>query len=295
VRIIPGLKDGASVSEALQFVGQAFRSVGLEDADVDARVLVGHALYLDRARLIAQSDRVLEAREVNAISGLAARRLKREPVSRILGKKEFWSLTLAVTRDVLVPRPETETVIEGALDYVVRNGLRMEKLRILDIGTGSGALLIALLNELPNAAGIGTDISRPALQTARTNVAQCGLKARGTLVACDMAAGVQGPFDLVVSNPPYIVRGEINALAPEVRDYDPIVALDGGDDGLTAYRSIAADAKRLLASGGRLFVELGAGQEPSVRTLFTKAGLSVGIARKDLAGTPRVLGAGFVP
>jgi release factor glutamine methyltransferase len=151
------------------------------------------------------------------------------------------------------------------------------------------------LNELPNAAGIGTDISRPALQTARTNVAQCGLKARGTLVACDMAAGVQGPFDLVVSNPPYIVRGEIGALAPEVRDYDPIVALDGGDDGLTAYRSIAADAKRLLASGGRLFVELGAGQEPSVRTLFTKAGLSVGIARKDLAGTPRVLGAGFVP
>ncbi|HEY6699896.1 MAG TPA: peptide chain release factor N(5)-glutamine methyltransferase [Pseudolabrys sp.] len=295
MRIIPGLKDGASVSEALQFVGQAFRSVGLEDADVDARVLVGHALYLDRARLIAQSDRVLEAREVNAISGLAARRLKREPVSRILGKKEFWSLALAVTRDVLVPRPETETVIEGALDYVVRNGLRMEKLRILDIGTGSGALLIALLNELPNAAGIGTDISRPALQTARTNVAQCGLKARGTLVACDMAAGVQGPFDLVVSNPPYIVRGEIGALAPEVRDYDPIVALDGGDDGLTAYRSIAADAKRLLASGGRLFVELGAGQEPSVRTLFTKAGLSVGIARKDLAGTPRVLGAGFVP
>jgi len=295
VRIIPGLKDGASVSEALQFVGQAFRSVGLEDADVDARVLVGHALYLDRARLIAQSDRVLEAREVNAISGLAARRLKREPVSRILGKKEFWSLALAVTRDVLVPRPETETVIEGALDYVVRNGLRMEKLRILDIGTGSGALLIALLNELPNAAGIGTDISRPALQTARTNVAQCGLKARGTLVACDMAAGVQGPFDLVVSNPPYIVRDEIGALAPEVRDYDPIVALDGGDDGLTAYRSIAADAKRLLASGGRLFVELGAGQEPSVRTLFTKAGLSVGIARKDLAGTPRVLGAGFVP
>ena len=110
-----------------------------------------------------------------------------------------------------------------------------------------------------------------------------------------MAAGVQGPFDLVVSNPPYIVRGEIGALAPEVRDYDPILALDGGDDGLTAYRSIAADAKRLLASGGRLFVELGAGQEPSVRALFTNTGLSVGIARKDLAGTPRVLGAGFVP
>jgi hypothetical protein len=190
---------------------------------------MGHALHLDRTRLITQSDRILEAREVNAISGLAARRLKREPVSRILGKKEFWSLALAVTPDVLVPRPETETVIEGALDFVVRSGLRMEKVRILDIGTGSGALLVALLNELPNAAGVGTDVSRAALQTAQTNVTQCGFETRCSLVACDIAAGVAGPFDLVVSNPPYIARGAIASLAPEVRDYDPIVALDGGD------------------------------------------------------------------
>jgi release factor glutamine methyltransferase len=245
--------------------------------------------------LISQSDRVLEAREVNAISGLAARRLKREPVSRILGRKEFWSLALAITPDVLVPRPETETVVEGALDFVVRNGLRMEKLRILDIGTGSGALLVALLNELPNATGIGTDISRAALEAAQINVAQFGFESRSSLIACDMAAGVQGQFDLVVSNPPYIARGQIASLAPEVRDYDPMMALDGGDDGLTAYRSISADAKRILAQGGRLFVEMGAGQEPAVRELFTNAGLVVGIARNDLAGTPRVLGAGFVP
>ena len=295
MRIIPGLKDGASVSEALQLIAQTFRAAGIDDADVDARVLAGHALHLDRARLVSQSDRVLEAREVNAISGLAARRLKREPVSRILGRKEFWSLALAITSDVLVPRPETETVVEGALDFVVRNGLRMEKLRILDIGTGSGALLVALLNELPNATGIGTDISRAALEAAQINLAQFGFESRSSLIACDMAAGVEGQFDLVVSNPPYIARGEIASLAPEVRDYDPMMALDGGDDGLTAYRSISADAKRILAQGGRLFVEIGAGQEPAVRELFTNAGLVVGIARNDLAGTPRVLGASFVP
>jgi len=295
VRVIPGLKDGASVSEALQLITQAFRASGIEDADVDARVLVGQALHLDRARLIAQADRVLEAREVNAISGLAARRLKHEPVSRILGRKEFWSLGLTITPDVLVPRPETETVVEGALDFVVRNGLRMEKLRILDIGTGSGALLAALLSELPNAIGLGTDISRAALETARANVTQLGFENRCSLIACDMAAGVQGQFDLLVSNPPYIARGDIASLSPEVRDYDPTVALDGGEDGLAAYRSISADAKRLLAQGGRLFVELGAGQEPAVRKLFTNAGFTVGIAREDLAGTPRVLGAGFVP
>jgi release factor glutamine methyltransferase len=289
------LKDGASVSEALNLLAQAFRTAGIEDADVDARLLVGHALHLDRARLIAQSDRILEAREINVINALAARRLKREPVSRILGQKEFWSIALAITPDVLVPRPETETVVEGALDFVVRGGLRMEKLRILDIGTGSGALLLALLRELPNATGTGTDISTGALKVARENAARCGVEGRCTFVACDIASVVEGPFDLLVSNPPYIAHDEITSLAPEVKDYDPTVALDGGNDGLAAYRAIAADAKRLLAPGARMFVELGAGQETAVRDLFTNAGLTAGIARTDLAGIPRVLGAGFVP
>ena len=281
--------------EALNLLAQAFRTAGIEDADVDARLLVGHALHLDRARLIAQSDRILEAREINVISALAARRLKREPVSRILGQKEFWSIALAITPDVLVPRPETETVVEGALDFVVRGGLRMEKLRILDIGTGSGALLLALLRELPNAAGTGTDISTGALKVARENAARCGVEGRCTFVVCDIASVVEGPFDLLVSNPPYIAHDEITSLAPEVKNYDPTVALDGGDDGLAAYRAIAADAKRLLAPGARMFVELGAGQEAAVRDLFTNVGLIAGIARTDLAGIPRVLGAGFVP
>ncbi len=295
MRTIPGLKDGASVLEALNLLAQAFRTAGIEDADVDARLLVGHALHLDRARLIAQSDRILEAREINVISALAARRLTREPVSRILGQKEFWSIALAITPDVLVPRPETETVVEGALDFVVRGGLRMEKLRILDIGTGSGALLLALLRELPNATGIGTDISTGALKVARENAARCGLEGRCTFLVCDIASVVEGPFDLLVSNPPYIAHDEITSLAPEVKNYDPTVALDGGDDGLAAYRAIAADAKRLLAPGARMFVELGAGQEAAVRDLFTNVGLTAGTARADLAGIPRVLGAGFVP
>lgn len=295
MRTIPGLKDGASVSEAISLLAQAFHTAGIEAADVDGRLLVGHALHLDRARLIAQSDRILEAREINVISALAARRLKREPVSRILGQKEFWSIALAITPDVLVPRPETETVVEGALDFVVRGGLRMEKLRILDIGTGSGALLLALLRELPNATGTGTDISTGALKVARENAARCGVEGRCTFVVCDIASVVEGPFDLLVSNPPYIAHDEITSLAPEVKNYDPTVALDGGDDGLAAYRAIAADAKRLLAPGARMFVELGAGQEAAVRDLFTNVGLIAGIARTDLAGIPRVLGAGFVP
>jgi release factor glutamine methyltransferase len=295
VRTIPGLKDGASVSEAIRLVAQAFRPAGIEEADADARLLIGHALHLNRTRLIAQSDRILEAREIATMSVLAARRLKHEPVSRILGQKEFWSLALAVTPDVLVPRPETETIVEAALDYVVRGGLRMERLRILDIGTGSGALLLALLHELPHATGIGTDVSEAALQVAQTNAAKFGFGTRCNFVACDIASHIQGSFDLVISNPPYVVHDEIATLAPEVREYDPMVALDGGDDGLTAYRAIAADAERLLAPGGRLFVELGAGQEAAVRALFTNAGLTVGTARKDLAGIPRVLGAGFVP
>jgi len=283
------------VLEALNLLAQAFRTAGIEDADVDARLLVGHALHLDRARLIAQSDRILEAREINVINALAARRLKREPVSRIIGLKEFWSIALAITPDVLVPRPETETVVEGALDFVVRGGLRMERLRILDIGTGSGALLLALLRELPNATGIGTDISTGALKVARENAARCGLEGRCTFLVCDIASVVEGPFDLLVSNPPYIAHDEITSLAPEVKNYDPTVALDGGDDGLAAYRAIAADAKRLLAPGARMFVELGAGQEAAVRDLFTNVGLTAGTARADLAGIPRVLGAGFVP
>jgi release factor glutamine methyltransferase len=290
VSIVPGLKAGVLLAEALRRTAQVFRVAGIEEPEVDARVLIGHALNLDRAKLVAQGQRELEAREVKAIAGLAARRLKREPVARILGEKEFWSLPLTVTPVVLVPRPETETVVELALDALAHHDRRrMENLRLLDIGTGSGALLLALLSELPHAIGTGTDISADALVTARANAARNGLADRCQFVACDIAAGVIGSYDLIVSNPPYIRGSDINALAPEVRDYDPRIALDGGGDGFDAYRAIGGEARRLLAPNGRLVVELGAGQEFFVHSLFTKAGLAVDGVRADLAGMPRAL------
>jgi len=274
---------------------ERFRSAGIDSAATDARLLVGHALGIDRAALIAGGERALTQDECRAIEALAARRLSREPVARIFGVKEFWNLTLQIGPAVLVPRPETETVVEAALDIVKRAGLQTAKLRLLDIGTGSGALLLALIGELRNATGVGTDISDAALQVARANAERIDVDRRCTFVVCDIAAGVPGPFDLIVSNPPYVARGDIARLAPEVRDYDPALALDGGDDGLDGYRAIAADARRLLAPGGRLVVELGAGQDASVRGLFTAAGLCPGTTRKDLAGIPRALDAILLP
>jgi len=295
VRVVPGLKAGASIDEAVRLIAQSFKAAGIDEPLVDARALIGHALRLTRSQIAAQSDRLLENREIDAVSALAARRLKREPVARILAQKEFWSLPLAVTPDVLVPRPETETVVEAALDAIGRDGTKSELLRVLDIGTGSGALLLALLSELPNAVGLGTDISAAAIAVARGNAERNKVKDRCTFVVCDIAAGVEGKFDVIVSNPPYIARGDIDGLAPEVRSYDPRIALDGGNDGLDAYRAIAAAARPLLASGGRLFVELGAGQGPAVTTLFTNAGLRVTGTRNDLAGIPRALGATAAP
>jgi release factor glutamine methyltransferase len=291
--IVPGLQAGADVSQTLRLIAQSFKAAGIEAPEVDARLLLGHALKLDRAQLISQAGRILDARQIDAVAVLAARRLKREPVSRIVGIKEFWTLLLGVTPDVLVPRPETETVIEAALDAVLT--LKLEKLRILDIGTGTGALLLALLRELPNASGIGTDISAAVLEVARANAERHELGARCGFVACDLAAGIRGRFDLIVSNPPYVAHGEIASLAPEVRDYDPALALDGGADGLDGYRAIAAQARPLLAQGGKLIVELGAGQEGAVRALCTKAGWNVVAVKDDLAGIPRALRAAAAP
>jgi release factor glutamine methyltransferase len=218
VRTIAGLKADASVAECIRLVSQAFRLAQIDSAEADARLLTGQALHLTRAQLAAESDRLLEAREVNVVSALAARRLRHEPVARILGRKEFWSLELQVTPAVLVPRPETETLVETALDAVTTRGLRLEKLRLLDIGTGSGALLLALLKELPNATGVGTDISADALEVARGNAARHQLGARCTFLACDVVDGIAGSFDFILSNPPYIASGEIASLMSEVRD-----------------------------------------------------------------------------
>jgi release factor glutamine methyltransferase len=289
MRPVAGLKAGISVAEAQRLLAKSFETGGIDSSLTDARALLGAALRLTRAQLLAQSDRLLEPREIAAISALAARRLKREPVSRILGRKEFWSLTLDVTPDVLVPRPDTETVVEAALDQVVRGGGRQQPLRILDIGTGTGALVLALLKELPNARGVATDLSAAALDVARGNADRLQLAPRCCFVACNIADGVRGPFDLIVSNPPYIARAAIATLDPEVRNYDPRLALDGGADGLDAYRALAASTPALLADDGRLIVELGASQGSAVSALFGAAGLRVLSIRDDLGGVPRAL------
>jgi release factor glutamine methyltransferase len=282
---------GVSVAQARRALAERFRAAGIESPELDARVLIGHALGLDHAGLAAAATQQLSDLTASDIERLAARRVSGEPVARIVGKKEFWSLPLAVTPAVLVPRPETETVVELALALLERDGERTRALRIADLGTGSGAILLALLSELRNAQGIGTDIDANALGVARANARQLHLGGRTDFIVCDYATALEGPFDLVVSNPPYVASAEIAALAREVRDHDPCQALDGGADGLAAYRAIAADAPRLLGPAGHLVVEIGAGQQRQVSELFAAAGLAIAGTRHDLAGMARAIAA----
>jgi release factor glutamine methyltransferase len=282
------LTPGATVEVARRALATAFREAGLDTPQLDARILVGHALGVDHTMLAANAKRQLDAAETDVIAALAVRRIAREPIARIVGHKEFWGLTLRVTPATLVPRPETETVVEAALTAVDAAGLRNRMLRIADLGTGTGALLLALLSELPNASGVATDISPDALEIARDNALRLGLDNRTQLVACDFGAALFGKFDLVVSNPPYVRSGELAGLAPEVAS-DPPIALEGGPDGLACYRAVAADARRLLVPSGELVVELGAGQESLVTALFRAQGLATSRARTDLAGIPRAL------
>jgi release factor glutamine methyltransferase len=269
-------------------LAQQFRAAGLDTPNLDARILLGHALGLDHAALAAHPDRPLSDQESAAIATLTRRRLEREPVARILGLKEFWGLPLMLNAATLVPRPETETVVETALATL--GDKRGQPLHIADLDTGSGALLLALLSELPNARGIGTDINPAALNCARANAVALGLADRATFVTCDHGAALGGGFDLIVANPPYIASAEIAELPPEVRDFDPRPALDGGADGLSAYRAIVDEGRRLLAPGGALVLELGAGQLPAVSSLAAEAGLAVATpCRADLSGIPRAL------
>jgi release factor glutamine methyltransferase len=279
--------ESLTLDQARRLLAQGFRDAGLDSPELDARILVGHALGFDHTALTVQSARSVTPAERKAIATLAARRLAHEPVARIIGRKEFWGLPLRLNTETLVPRPETETVVEAALTAVDQR--RGRALRVADLGTGSGALLLALLSELPGAFGVGTDLSLAALDCARQNAGELGLGARASFVACDYAAALKAPFDLVVVNPPYIARDDITTLAPEVRLFDPPRALDGGADGLDAYRAIAADMRRLLSPQGLLVVELGAGQRDAVVELFGAAGLAAGPCRHDLSGIARAL------
>ena len=265
----------------------ALAAQDLPSPDLDARLLLAHALGCAPGELTLRGDAAVAPDAAAAALAFLERRLGGEPVARILGHREFWSLDFRLSRETLVPRPDTETVVEAALAACPG---RDAPLRILDLGIGSGALLAALLSERPSAFGIGIDRAEAAARTARDNLVRAGLGPRSAVLVGDWAASLAGRFDLVVSNPPYIPRGDLAGLDREVRDHDPVLALDGGPDGLDAYRALAAALPGLLAPGGVAVLELGIGQEAAVAALVTGAGLGVaGPARRDLGGIARAL------
>jgi release factor glutamine methyltransferase len=279
----------SNLGNARREIARQLRAGGIDTPDLDARLLVGHALGLDHAGLARASGRALAADEIARIEALVARRLAREPVARITGVKEFWGLPLAISPSVLVPRPETETVVERALAVIDCGGSRGRALRIADLGTGSGAIMLALLSELPRAFAIGTDCDWAALAVARGNATRLGLAQRAAFVACDFGQPLAGGFDLLLTNPPYVRSGDIAGLDPDVRDYDPRVALDGGADGLAAYRAIAAGVRALLNPNAHLVTEIGAGQGDAVVSLLAAAGLDRIAVTADLAGISRAV------
>jgi release factor glutamine methyltransferase len=281
---------GQSVETARRIVTTLLRAQGIDSAELDARLLTGAVLGLDLTGLISAAKRALTSGEAIQLDHFVQRRISGEPVARILGAKEFWGLPLQLSADTLVPRPDTETIVETALELLDANGRRHAPLRIADLGTGSGAILLALLSELPDAIGIATDINLDALHTARHNAAKLGLGGRAHFIACDYASALAEGFDLIVTNPPYIPSAEIAGLDIEVRDHDPLRALDGGRDGLDAYRVITPEAARLLTPGGLLVVEVGHDQSGDVADLMTAAGLTLpGLAKADLGGIPRAV------
>jgi release factor glutamine methyltransferase len=289
VRLTPpgALHARTARAEALKTLTRAMRGV-VDQPAREARLLLAAAGALEASELIGAPEAPLGA-AAPRLEGFAARRAAGEPLSRILGRREFWSLSLAISPDVLDPRPETETIVEAALaKFAARRG---EPVAILDLGVGSGALLAALLSEFPAARGLGVDVSERAGRIARANLDSLGLGERAEIRVGDWGAGLDGPFDLIVSNPPYIRSGEIAGLAREVRDHDPLLALDGGEDGLEAYRALLPEVARLLApSSGWFFLEVGAGQAEAVERIAAAAGLADLATFDDLAGVARVVG-----
>jgi release factor glutamine methyltransferase len=261
-------------------------AAGIDSPVIDARLLLEAAAGASRADILTDPRRPLSAAQTRTLEDYLARRERREPVSHILGVKGFWKIMLQVTPDVLTPRPDTEAI----LDAVLPRFEEQQAFKLLDLGVGSGAILLAILAERPRATGLGVDVSDEAIAVARENAARLGLSQRAAFLHGDWTTGLaDADFDLVVSNPPYIASGEIAGLAPEVRDHEPRLALDGGPDGLDAYRALAPEILRVLKPGGHFALELGVGQRQAVEALLAGAGaveLGIGL---DLAGRERVL------
>ncbi|MGO4706986.1 peptide chain release factor N(5)-glutamine methyltransferase [Microvirga sp. 2MCAF38] len=271
-------------SEALRDLRQHLGEAGFETAALDARLLLLAALGISATDLTLRPDEALTQRETEALRAFEERRLAHEPVARILGEREFWGLPFRLSPETLVPRPDTETIIETVLRLLPS---RQAPLRIADFGTGSGCLLVALLHELPNAFGLGVDRSFGALRAARGNAWLNGVGARAGFVASDWASAIAGRFDLIVSNPPYIASSVISGLDEEVREHDPRLALDGGADGLDAYRILLKEAERLLTPSGLLVLEIGYDQGESLKDLSQAHALEFLDLVHDLSGNPR--------
>jgi release factor glutamine methyltransferase len=274
------------LAAALAAAATRLAAVGIDDARREARLLLATALGVATADVLGNPDRLLSTADQARFAALVDRRAAHEPAARLIGGREFWSLDFALAPETLVPRPDSETVVEAALAHVAD---RAAPCRILDLGTGTGCLLLAVLSELPSATGIGIDIAPNAARTALRNAVALGLAGRVGFFAGAWAAAIEGRFDVILVNPPYIPSGTIAGLAPEVSRHDPRVALDGGPDGLDAYRVLAPETARLLGDDGIAVFELGAGQAAAVTATMRSAGLTIIEVRRDLAGIERCL------
>jgi release factor glutamine methyltransferase len=278
--------EDATVASSLAEAAGLLAAAGIDEPRREARLLLAAALAVDTAVILGHADRVLGRSECARFARFLARRAAREPTARVLGRREFWSLDFALAPETLVPRPDSETVVEAALANISDRGAA---LRVLDLGTGTGCLLLALLSELPASTGIGIDLVANAAVMARRNAAALGLAGRSRFIAGSWGTAITGRFDVIVANPPYINSEAIAALAPEVAHYDPRIALDGGTGGLDSYRALAPDLMRLLSDGGVAAVEMGAGQAKPVAAVMQQMGLVIKKICSDLAGIERCL------
>jgi release factor glutamine methyltransferase len=278
-----------TLAEAVSAATARLSAAGIEGARRDARLLICHLLDAGPELLLADPDRALSDEETARIEAAVVRRTAHEPVARILGEREFWSLPFALNNETLDPRPDSETLVEAVLRSIPD---RQAPLRLLDLGTGSGCLLLALLSELPQARGTGIDVSLAAVELAAANAAALGLEARAAFIRHSWDDGLAlepSSWDVIVSNPPYIASAEIPGLAPEVALYDPLAALDGGADGLAAYRDLIPAAAAVLKPDGLLALEVGWGQAAAVEALLAAAGLADLRRVTDLGGVDRCL------
>jgi release factor glutamine methyltransferase len=279
------MTEKRTIAGAVSELTAAFDAMGLDTPRLDARILVGHAVKLEPSLLFARADRVLTDEEAVLVRNFAMRRQRREPVSRIVGHRGFWGMDFALTPDTLDPRADTETLVAAVLDLRTATAAP----RILDLGTGTGCILLAILKDWPNASGIGVDINPGAVKAAADNAARFGFASRAVFQKGSWADGLSETFDIIVSNPPYIAATELPGLAPEVTRFDPKLALSGGTDGLAAYRALIPSVRRRLAPKGRLFLEIGARQAETVTSLLKAGGFSPRAEHRDLGGVVRCL------